>query len=240
MTLDTLVNLRDLGDGGPLPVSGMLLRSDAPLSGDRSPDLAAWPPGTVIDLRGAAERWEPHPLADTARVIELPLLGGGSRHGSQSRPLRWPDRLADMYLRMVEPPLSDRLVEAITVIAESAPPVLVHCSAGKDRTGVTVALTLRLVGVDHEAILDDYLLTDRAMPAVLARMRTTVREATEGTAMATPPPHIAATPREAMAELLEAVDAYDGGATGWFLARGGSAETLELLRTRLLGPAPSV
>ncbi|GAA1970860.1 hypothetical protein GCM10009798_34540 [Nocardioides panacihumi] len=229
---DRLVNLRDLGAGGPLPVAGMLLRSDAPMSSDLRPELGTWPPRTVIDLRGEAERREVHPLAGEATVVDLPLLGGGR---SRREPRRWPDRLAEMYLGLLTAPSSDRLVEAIAVIAEAEPPVLVHCTAGKDRTGVTVAVALRLVGIESEEIVADYLLTDAAMPQVLARMSATVRERTEGTSLATPPPHIAATLREAMVELIEALDAFDGGAVGWYLSRGGSEATLTQLRRRLLG-----
>jgi hypothetical protein len=225
-----LVNLRDLGEG-PLPVTGILLRGDAPLSGDVAPDRVAWPPRTVIDLRGEAERGEAHPLGEVARVVDLPLLGGGRRRGPRS----WPDRLAEIYLGLLEPPGSERLVEAIGLIAEAEPPVLVHCTAGKDRTGVTVAVALRLVGVETEEIIADYLLTGEAMPLVLARMQATVREQTERT-LATPPPHIAATPREAMAEFLEALDSHDAGAAGWFLAHGGAPDTLARLRSRLIGP----
>lgn len=228
---DSFVNLRDLGDGGPLAVAGMLMRSDAPLLGDAVPELVTWPPRTVIDLRGEAERREAHPLAEIARVVDLPLMGGRR----QRLPRRWPDRLAEMYLGLLTPPGSDQLVEAIGLIADAEPPVLVHCTAGKDRTGVTVAVALRLAGVGTEAIIADYALTEEAMPRVLARMRVTVREQTEGTALATPPPHIAATPREAMAEFLEALDAHAGGAPGWFLACGGTEATLRRLRVRLAG-----
>jgi protein-tyrosine phosphatase len=41
-------------------------------------------------------------------------------------------------------------------------PVLIHCSAGKDRTGFAVALLLRLLGVPHETVMADYLLTNEA------------------------------------------------------------------------------
>lgn len=46
-------------------------------------------------------------------------------------------------------------------LAASTPtPCLVHCTAGKDRTGVLVALLQMLVGVPQEAIADEYALTD--------------------------------------------------------------------------------
>jgi hypothetical protein len=225
-----LVNLRDLGVDGPLRVPGVLLRSDAPLSGDVEPEGTPWPPRTVIDLRGAAERNEPHPLATVAEVIDLPLLGGGPRRG----PRRWPDRLEELYLGLLRAPGAERLVQAIGHIADAEPPVLVHCTAGKDRTGVTIALALTLVGVEAEAVVDDYLRTAAAMPDVLARMQSTVRVATEGTSLAVPPPHIAQAPQEAILGLLEAFEAHPGGVTGWYLAHGGDEATLDRLRARLI------
>lgn len=46
-------------------------------------------------------------------------------------------------------------------------PILVHCAAGKDRTGFAAALLLHLLGVSMEQILDDYLLSNRAVEAWL-------------------------------------------------------------------------
>ena len=43
-------------------------------------------------------------------------------------------------------------------------PVLVHCSVGKDRTGVTVALTLAAAGVDEAAVVADYARTETLLP----------------------------------------------------------------------------
>ena len=40
--------------------------------------------------------------------------------------------------------------------------MLVHCAAGKDRTGIAIALVLRLLGVGHDEVLADYLLTNEA------------------------------------------------------------------------------
>ena len=43
-------------------------------------------------------------------------------------------------------------------------PVLVHCTVGKDRTGVTVALALAAAGVDEEAVIADYARTEGMLP----------------------------------------------------------------------------
>jgi len=46
------------------------------------------------------------------------------------------------------------------VLDESNWPIVIHCSAGKDRTGVATALILEAVGVDRAVIMDEYLLTN--------------------------------------------------------------------------------
>lgn len=61
-------------------------------------------------------------------------------------------------------------------LAEEGGPAIVHCAAGKDRTGVTCALTLTALGVDHDTIVEDYELTnvavdlDKRLPGIKARI----------------------------------------------------------------------
>src|SRR4029077_9249540 len=52
----------------------------------------------------------------------------------------------------------------LNAIAQAPPGgVVVHCHAGKDRTGLVVALLLSVAGVERDAIIDDYALSDREM-----------------------------------------------------------------------------
>lgn len=66
-----------------------------------------------------------------------------------------------------------RLFEAL-LAAEGG--FLLHCSAGKDRTGFGAALILTTLGVDSQTVMDDYLLSNRAVPVLFERARVRMRE----------------------------------------------------------------
>jgi hypothetical protein len=60
--------------------------------------------------------------------------------------------------------MSPRLRAIFTRIAQGDVPVLVHCAAGKDRTGIAVALLLTVLDVPHETIIEDYLSSREGVP----------------------------------------------------------------------------
>jgi len=71
------------------------------------------------------------------------------------------ETLGDFYVGMLES-RREPLVAVLERVADPANhPVVFHCTAGKDRTGVLAALLLAVLGVDEATILDDYELTDR-------------------------------------------------------------------------------
>ncbi|WP_134324900.1 tyrosine-protein phosphatase [Cumulibacter soli] len=226
--MDQLVNLRDVADAVPAITPGILLRSDAPYAGDRHDYRVTWPPRTVVDLRDLTESDSPNPLAQAARVHHLPLLDGRARDVSAM-----PPSLGELYLTMLCEPAASRLVAAIELIATGPAPVLVHCAAGKDRTGVTIALALALVGIDDEAITADYALTAAAMDDVHARLGTTHAHLTADVLGSIPEDFMTAAP-ESIGAVLAEWRSRRSGALGWYLDHGGSARTVALLRERLL------
>jgi rhodanese-related sulfurtransferase len=203
--------------------AGLLLRSALPAADDLVPEDFAWPPTVVIDLRSPLELLEGHPLDDLgARVVNLPLLDTlqpGDHHAHDGT-------LASLY-RQVHDSAAHLLVELVTEIADADGPVLVHCSAGKDRTGIGVALVLRLLGVSHDEVLADYLLTNHAKDAIDRRLNRTYG------AGGIPDAYYLVVP-EALTEVMDMWDRHPGGVDGWFLASGGDATVIERLRARFL------
>lgn len=228
-----LANLRDIGHAAPMLASNVLLRSDAPLPGDHHHEYSvSWPPQTVIDLRDPGEAAHEHPLQTVAEVHSLPVMSG-----SALEPQDMPPSLRHLYVSMLQVPSASWLVKAIHLIAHSPPPVLVHCTAGKDRTGVTVALALRIVGVPDDAIIADYVATEAFMDGVIARARKTRRRHLDPEALAAIPSAFIDAPAEAIQGFLAQLDAYERGTLGWYHAHGGTEDTVTALRDRLLARA---
>ncbi|MEU1597064.1 tyrosine-protein phosphatase [Streptomyces sp. NPDC005708] len=223
-----LVNLRDVARTCPrLLAPGLLLRGDAPLlDDDTSGYEVAWPPRTVIDLRRPAERGGEHPLAAHASVFSVPI-GGGASYDSTS-----PDASLDaLYAAMLKPPMAREFARACDIVARAETPVLIHCTAGKDRTGVLVALVLRILGADHSAILDDYVTTSAAVPQILRRLPKTL--AATGYEPGDVPVGLRDTDRAAMQTALHELDEQHGGVEQWHRRHGGAPETIRRLRAGL-------
>lgn len=219
-----LPNLRDVAGlatvDGRTVRPGILLRSALPAADDTVPADLAWPPAVVIDLRSPFELRHGHPLAHLeVRVVNLPLLEA-LRPGVHNS-----DSLAALY-HLVLDEAAHLLVDVVREVAHADGPVLVHCAAGKDRTGVSVALVLRLLGVPHEDVVGDYLLTEHARAAIDARLHRDVEPLY-------PVSYYLVVP-EAIEAVLEVWDAHPGGVEGWFVEAGGDAEVLARLRDRML------
>ncbi len=126
---------------------------------------------TIVDLRGDDER-AAHPckradgfnarvlFADgqTAGLAPHLQAAGGTIDNETARA-----RMIDTYAAMpYRPVLVSTLRLYVAALAEYDAPSLVHCVAGKDRTGFAVAIVHRLLGVHEDDIMHDYLLTNSA------------------------------------------------------------------------------
>jgi protein tyrosine/serine phosphatase len=141
---------------------------------------------------------------------------------------RW---LADRYLNFLDDGRAG-LATSLSVIADpAAAPVVVHCMAGKDRTGVVCALALSLLGVSDEDIATDYALTEVAMASLTEYLRAHNPEAIEGN------DHMFDSPRAAMLLFLADVRTLHGSVEKYVREIGVSAEQVAAMREHLLTDA---
>lgn len=136
---------------------GKLFRSDAlhELTAAGRAALADRAVGVIVDLRTTEERGTaPSELAGLGAVVHhTPIF--------DSTPASPDIRLDDIYADMIDQH-GTRLAEAVGLIAASgADPVVVHCTAGKDRTGLVIALAQLAVGVDEDDVITDYVATEQ-------------------------------------------------------------------------------
>lgn len=233
--LDGLVNLRDVGglpaEGGSRTRSGVLYRSDAPYAGDRDPDqVHVWPPDLVVDLRDTVElNGQQHPLAEVCEVRHIPLLEG-IRHKQEDD---GSEPLTGLYQHILNW-ADEWLVELFRSALRTEGPVLVHCAAGKDRTGVSVALLLSAAGVSRDAIVEDYGRTDQNMFRVLQRLNV-APELPPGVSEEAVR-DLVATPTAAIESVVRRFDEYSDGGAGWLRERGVTDAEIEQWRERLLEP----
>lgn len=181
------VNFRDLGGyrtaDGRMVAWRRLFRADGLnklTPGDRK-QLVDLGLTTVIDLRtlDEAEQRGSFPVDDVpVRYVGLPLTD--VLPATEDLP-DWKEAayVATRYGAMVSEG-SSVLTEAIHVLAGGdALPAVMHCSAGKDRTGVLSALVLAFLGVPDEVIIEDYALSAAAMERLLERLKAEYPEAEE-------------------------------------------------------------
>jgi protein-tyrosine phosphatase len=122
---------------------------------------------TVCDLRTTAERnaepsfWAPAAGAVMTWDYELDrgAVMGAFRVGTPT-PERVRAAIMEFYLTAPED-FADRLSAIFRSLGAQQVPLVVHCTAGKDRTGVVAAIVLRALGVSAQAVVEDYALSDR-------------------------------------------------------------------------------
>lgn len=152
------LNSRDVGG---LPSSagrrirfGALLRSDSHsrLTASGMAAVRAVGISRILDLRWIRETVrEPSPFVDDPAYRNAPLIDEPAEQGTT---------MPDAYRSMIDSN-QRRITDAFIQMGDAPPgPLAVHCSAGRDRTGVLVALALSVASVPPTAIAADYALTD--------------------------------------------------------------------------------
>lgn len=229
------VNLRDVGGlpaGESVTRHGVLFRSGnlAQLEPAGTAALGGLGLRRIIDLRADEEVAHAPSRLDGLEVTtqRVPLF-----LGSVESFFADDISLDEMYRRLVEDS-SSLVVEVVRGILADQP-VLVHCTVGKDRTGVTVALTLAAAGVDADAVVSDYARTEGMLPEwrnrrIVQFLRSMHPEAVHLEDLAT------RSPAPVMRAMLDGIDASYGSAADYLRAHGLADDEVSELRRVLLRP----
>lgn len=120
------------------------------------------------------------------------------------------------------------LAEAVAAIADGEPGIVLHCAAGRDRTGIVVATVLAAIGVTDAEIVADYVASDDELVEEYARFKAAnpdrAAEVDEGIAKRA----------WVMAEVLTTLRESFGGAAGYLALAGVRPEQLAAIREKLL------
>jgi protein-tyrosine phosphatase len=255
--LDGAVNVRDLGGlptaDGRAVQPGRLIRSDnlQDLS-ERDVQLLVEEIGvrSVADLRTGVEvaHEGPGPLTevDDVDVVHLSLFPESGENtdvaADDDAPviLPWQNRevpkkgdrsgASAVYLSYLDD-RADSIVGTLRLIAASPGATIVHCAAGKDRTGTVVAVALAEIGVTRAAIVADYTRSSERIEAIFTRLRSTPTYAGD-LADADADKH--APKAVTMERLLDAIEEEYGGFPAWLRAHGWTDEDAAALRHKLL------
>jgi protein tyrosine/serine phosphatase len=251
LPLEGVHNFRDYGGyataGGGRLRSGWLYRSGQHV-GATAADLeriAGLNLAAVIDMRSDRER-EVAPCARPEGFGARVLFVGdreveAAPHIAAADKVNDPDtaarRMVESYAGMAFRPAFRKVINHyFTALAEADGPVLIHCMAGKDRTGMAVALLHRALGVAREDWLADYLLTNITgnVEARIAAGAVHVREAF-GRELDDATVRVLMTVRpEFIDSGLAAIDAQHGGVASYLASCGIDAALLSRLRERLI------
>ncbi len=245
--MKTINNFRDCGgyattDGQRLR-SGRLYRSGT-LDNARGADLQALQTiglKTIVDLRSPKEKKKELPAIACARRIDLPIeLENRTR--AQVQPLMTRrgaenevvDILKQMYRELADEawPQAGQLFEVL--LSANAYPVLIHCRAGKDRTGFMCALVQRAVGVERAAVFQNYLDTNNHFGLVTPRVERLMKIFSLGRLQVENVRATLSAREEYLQAAFDQIDQRHGGLTAYLAKCGVTAHEVDTLRGLLV------
>jgi protein-tyrosine phosphatase len=232
-------NFRDVGgypaDGGTVR-SGKLFRSDGlhSIGEDGKAKLRELGVKFIVDLR---DDFEIEAAPDDLDGLDVEVLHLPVFEGSGASQATIGATIADLYAKIVLQH-TDVVAKALREIADTRDEgVVVHCTAGKDRTGIVVALALLAVGVDRQTVVADYAQTEGNLQgAWLEKMLELVKS--HGVEV-TPDIRVimGGSPPEALEGVLDLIDRERGGLHQYLLDAGLDELELAKLRSALVEPA---
>ncbi|MGG3889869.1 tyrosine-protein phosphatase [Metabacillus fastidiosus] len=177
---DKLYNFRDIGGyrtkDGSCMKSGVLFRSDqlSKLSESDTEKLKQLDIKLICDLRTQKEHQsKPAKMRtnDTLKIVNIPIQQYETQDANRMKLLSFLfrksgeeqfDHFIRDYYRRITFERTSQVNEILSLVAEEKNlPAIIHCTAGKDRTGIISAIIQLLVGISYEKVQEDYLLTNQ-------------------------------------------------------------------------------
>ena len=204
--------------------------------GDRVPDGVVVHLLPFLDIVATVEGEAPHEHAFQRLLTEKPddetILEAGRRY------------MTEEYRRFAQAPGARTAVHRmVTLLCDDGRSVLTHCFAGKDRTGFGVAVILAAAGVDHDAVMDDYLqrksaipqLREQIMDMIARRFEDGIPFEAEEFTKARLSDDVLGVRAEYLDAAFDTVRAEHGSVAGYLRAAGITDEEITSLRAALLG-----
>ena len=233
LVVEGAYNVRDLGGyptaSGGHTRRGAFLRSDglSALTDAGKRALLDLGVGCVVDLRTeeeAARQPEKLTAADGVDLYQVPLADGVASNGFQGLPAR----MGEMYVGLLEHS-GEKFAEIFRIFGSHPDcAVLFHCSAGKDRTGVTAMLLLSLAGAPRPVIVADYSASYGNLGPLFEKQKALLRET--GIHI---PEHVMRSDPSEIELAMDWIEEHYGTAEAYLLHTGVPAGTLAELKARL-------
>ena len=235
-------NFRDIG-GTPTPAGpvrrGIVFRSAVLAQLDPTGVAALEKLGVtdVFDLRGELEiaRDGKDQVPDTVTVTVAPFHPEDDEAAVQemqeaAAPTNRAERVIAYYAAIpVQPPAQRAVAQILRTVADGSGGVLVHCAAGKDRTGWAIATLLTVAGADRDAVLADYLLSNAAIESLRAWMQAHYSDAFAADE------EILGVDRQYLQAAWDAMERNFGSFQGYLSAIGVDDDVVRRVRQRLVG-----
>ena len=245
--LKTIPNFRDCGGGATIDGrhlrSGRLYRSGT-LDDAQAADLRTLHTlglKTIVDLRAPREKKKPPAQVDGTRRVDIPIELE-TRTREKIQPLMTKrgaeqevvDILKQMYRDLADEawPQASQLFQ-ILLNAETYP-VLIHCRAGKDRTGFMCALVQHAIGVERAAIFQDYCETNNHFGLVSPRMERFMKIMSLGKLQMENVRASLSAREEYLQAAFDQIDRNHGGMPAYLAKCGVASREIEILRGLLV------
>jgi protein-tyrosine phosphatase len=235
---EAVFNFRDLGGyptrGGETVAWRRLFRSSE-LHHMTSHDIIQLKEGirlrSVIDLRSSRQLEPFSPLNEVGvEYYNIPLIDRGNDQENVNQDF---SNMGEVYSYLVRrEEFGRRVVEALEIISEPDNlPLVFHCSAGKDRTGLLTAIVLGILGVTDEDIIEDYTLTAPYMKELINRWN---NDPKSSEVLKNVPEYLLKASPESMTFLLSTLKREYGSVRGYVEAHGAEVSLINRLKTALL------